>query len=82
MSGFSRRIFRGNAGAKNLSVRRLPWSDEGPAGPYEPFLTGFLDDARGDSSGRPAGLIVGSDGALYVSDDKAGAIYRVSYAAQ
>jgi glucose/arabinose dehydrogenase len=59
-------------------VRRLRWSGDGPAGPDEPFLTGFLDDANGDSTGRPAGLIVGSDGALYVSDDKAGAIYRVT----
>jgi glucose/arabinose dehydrogenase len=59
-------------------VRRLPWSDAGPAGVDEPFLSGFLDDASGDSSGRPAGVIVGSDGALYVSDDKAGAIYRVT----
>ncbi len=40
-------------------VRRLPWSADGPAGPDEPFLSGFLDDASGDSSGRPAGVIVG-----------------------
>jgi glucose/arabinose dehydrogenase len=59
-------------------VRRLPWSADGPAGPDEPFLTGFLDDANGDSSGRPAGLVVGADGALYVSDDKAGVVYRVT----
>ena len=59
-------------------VGRLPWSGAGPTGDLEPFLAGFLDDASGDSSGRPAGLIVGSDGALYVSDDKAGAIYRVT----
>lgn len=58
-------------------VDRLPWAD-GPAGPAEPILTGFLDPATGDSRGRPAGLVVGSDGALYVSDDKAGAIYRVT----
>ena len=60
------------------AVGRLPWSPGGPTGDLEPFLTGFLDEASGDSSGRPAGLIVGSDGALYVSDDKAGVIYRVT----
>ena len=60
-------------------VRRVPWAD-GPAGPDELFMTGFLDPATGDSRGRPAGLVVGSDGALYVSDDKAGAIYRVTRA--
>lgn len=62
------------------AVGRLPWSAEGPSGALEPFLTGFLGDASGDASGRPAGLVVGSDGALYVSDDKAGAIYRVTRA--
>ena len=62
------------------AVGRVPWSADGPSGALEPFLTGFLDDASGDASGRPAGLIVGSDGALYVSDDKAGAIYRVTHA--
>jgi glucose/arabinose dehydrogenase len=60
------------------AVGRLPWSADGPVGDLEPFLTGFLDETSGDSSGRPAGVIVGSDGALYVSDDKAGAIYRVA----
>jgi glucose/arabinose dehydrogenase len=29
--------------------------------------------------GRPAGLITGADGALYVSDDNKGFIYRVTY---
>ena len=61
-------------------VGRLPWSADGPTGELEPFLTGFLDQASGDSSGRPAGLVVGTDGALYVSDDKAGAIYRITRA--
>jgi len=60
-------------------VDRLPWLD-GPTGETEPFLTGFLDPATEDSRGRPAGLVVGSDGALYISDDKAGAIYRVTRA--
>ena len=32
----------------------------------------------GDALGRPAGLAVGGDGALYVSDDKAGFIYRIA----
>jgi glucose/arabinose dehydrogenase len=54
----------------------LPW-DDGPAGPAETLAAGFLDPGTGDSSGRPAGLTVGSDGSLYVSDDKAGFIYRV-----
>jgi len=54
----------------------LPWSD-GPGGPVEDLATGFLRQGAQDASGRPAGLAVGMDGALYVSDDKAGFIYRI-----
>ncbi len=32
--------------------------------------------------GRPAGLTVGKDGALYISDDKSGRVYRVVYIGQ
>jgi glucose/arabinose dehydrogenase len=35
---------------------------------------------RGNAWGRPVGLAQGSDGSLYVSDDRAGVIYRVTYA--
>jgi glucose/arabinose dehydrogenase len=58
-------------------VAWLPW-DDGPAGPAEVLVGGFLDRESGDASGRPAGVIVGGDGALYVSDDKAGFIYRIT----
>lgn len=40
------------------------------------FLSGFNRD--GDIMGRPVDVIQGPDGAVYVSDDYAGAIYRVS----
>lgn len=44
---------------------------------YESFISGWLE---GDNAwGRPVDVIVAPDGALLVSDDKAGAIYRVSY---
>jgi glucose/arabinose dehydrogenase len=44
---------------------------------YEPFATGFN---RGDEVfGRPVDLLVLADGSMLVSDDTAGAIYRVSY---
>ena len=55
----------------------LPW-DGAPAGDPEPFATGFLPDGADSALGRPAGLAVGSDGALYVSDDKSGFIYRIA----
>lgn len=60
-------------------VVRLPLNGVAPAGPLEDFATGWLNEADGSSSGRPVGLAVGPDGALYVSDDKGGMIYRISY---
>jgi glucose/arabinose dehydrogenase len=48
-----------------------------PTGEYEDFMTGFLVD--NDSAwGRPAGVAVTRDGALLVSDDANGTIFRVS----
>jgi glucose/arabinose dehydrogenase len=43
----------------------------------EPFLTGFVKDNQ--YVGRPVDVLVMPDGALLVSDDHAGAVYRVSY---
>ncbi len=45
---------------------------------YEVFAEGWLND-KGVASGRPADVLVMPDGALLVSDDKAGRIYRISY---
>jgi glucose/arabinose dehydrogenase len=45
---------------------------------YEPFITGWLQD-DGQPWGRPVDVLVMPDGALLISDDHAGAIYRVSY---
>jgi glucose/arabinose dehydrogenase len=45
---------------------------------YEPFATGWLGDT-GRAAGRPVDVLVMPDGALLVSDDHAGAIYRISY---
>ena len=43
---------------------------------YEPFAEGWL--SGGDAWGRPVDVHVRPDGSLLVSDDKAGAIYRIS----
>jgi glucose/arabinose dehydrogenase len=40
-------------------------------------LVGGFQDADGSRWGRPADAVAGPDGALYVSDDTAGAIYRL-----
>lgn len=55
----------------------IPWDGE-PAGEPEPFATGFLPAGATNALGRPAGLAVGQDGALYVSDDKEGFVYRIA----
>jgi glucose/arabinose dehydrogenase len=50
----------------------------------EPFVSGWLQvDAAGHETvwGRPADVLVMPDGALLVSDDHAGAIYRISHRA-
>lgn len=48
------------------------------AGQPQDFATGWLVNSD-NASGRPVGVGVGPDGALYVSDDKAGDIYRIAY---
>ena len=44
---------------------------------YETFAEGWLQ--KGKPWGRPVAVLVTPDGALLVSDDHAGAIYRISY---
>ena len=44
----------------------------------EPFLTGFLDGET--TLGRPVDVLVEPSGALLVSDDHRGAVYRIRYA--
>lgn len=47
---------------------------------YEVFAEGWLKDGR--AFGRPVDVLVMPDGALLVSDDRAGIIYRISYAGE
>jgi glucose/arabinose dehydrogenase len=47
------------------------------AAKYEVFASGWLQG--GLKWGRPVDLLVMPDGSLLVSDDYAGAIYRISY---
>jgi glucose/arabinose dehydrogenase len=50
---------------------------DGSVKSWEPFLTGFLQNNA--YSGRPVDVEVLKDGSLLVSDDYAGAVYRVTY---
>jgi glucose/arabinose dehydrogenase len=53
-----------------LDAQRRPVS-------YEPFAQGWLQN--GSVWGRPADVLVATDGSLLVSDDGAGAVYRIRY---
>jgi glucose/arabinose dehydrogenase len=46
---------------------------------YETFADGWLDPSNGSVRGRPVDVLVMPDGSLLVSDDEAGAVYRISY---
>jgi glucose/arabinose dehydrogenase len=52
---------------------------DGTADKTEVFAEGFLDESTGTYRGRPVDVAVMKDGSLLVSDDFAGAIYRISY---
>ncbi|MCA1614856.1 MAG: sorbosone dehydrogenase family protein [Acidobacteria bacterium] len=60
-------------------VVRVPQRGGVPTGEYEDFLTGFVTP-EGQAWGRPVGVAVARDGALFVSDDGSNAVWRVSYA--
>lgn len=63
-------------------VIRVRLDDKGQPKGAEDFLTGWIapgEKRKGVWMGRPAEVAVGPDGALYVSDDDAGQIYRVTW---
>ena len=59
-------------------VIRVHFANGRPTGEYEDFLIGFV---RSDRAvwGRPVGVTVAADGALLVSEDGNGTIWRVVY---
>src|SRR5208282_5042633 len=65
-------------------VVRVKLDDKGqPVGGAEDFITGWLapgEKQRGRWMGRPVGIVFGDDGAMYLSDDAGGVIYRITYA--
>jgi glucose/arabinose dehydrogenase len=64
---------------QGYNVMRVKLDEKGNA-KMEPFLTGFLTDEKGDPPmwGRPVDVMVMKDGALLVSDDYNGILYRIS----
>ena len=79
---YAGRIFIAQHGSWNRSKKlgyrvMLVTLKDGHAATYTPFATGWL---QGESPwGRPVDVLVLPDGSLLVSDDKAGALYRITY---
>jgi len=59
-------------------VIRVPMKDGQATGEFEDFLVGFVTP-DGNVWGRPVGVAVAKDGALLVTDDAAGTVWRVAY---
>ena len=59
-------------------IIRIRMKDGVPTGAYEDFVTGFVVNDS-DVWGRPVGVTVAHDGALLVSEDGNGTIWRVSH---
>lgn len=76
-------VFAAEHGSWNRSVRtgykviRVHVDHGVPTGEYEDFLTGFVVDNR-NVWGRPVGVAVAHDGALLVTEDANGTMWRVT----
>jgi glucose/arabinose dehydrogenase len=76
-------IFIAEHGSWNRSERigyrisRIELDADGTVSAYRPFTSGWLKNEV--FSGRPVDVLVMPDGALLVSDDHNGAVYRISY---
>jgi glucose/arabinose dehydrogenase len=57
-------------------VAYFPWRD-GTLGAQQTLVGGFQAD-DGSRWGRPVAAVAGPDGAVYITDDDAGAVYRLS----
>ena len=64
-------------------VAFVPFADGKPSGGYEQFATGFAGSEPptdpSKAAHRPMGLAVGPDGAIFVSDDVGGRVWRITY---
>jgi len=65
--------------ATGYKVVRIHFNDDGQATEFSDFVSGFLIEDGTAHFARVAGLAIAPDGALLISDDINGIIYRVSY---
>jgi glucose/arabinose dehydrogenase len=66
---------RGNR--TGYKVVRVKFDHGKPTGVYEDFMTGFSKSAD-EVWGRPVGVAVAKDGALFVTEDGSGSIWRIT----
>jgi len=74
-------VFRGSwnrSEPTGYKLVHIPLAEDGAPGSVQDFVSGWLR-ADGTNWGRPADVITGSDGSLYVSEDQGGVIYRIFY---
>jgi len=66
-----------------FNVVFVPFKNGKPSGNYEIFANGFTGKESiagpGQAKYRPCGLAQGPDGALYISDDRLGRIWKIVY---
>jgi glucose/arabinose dehydrogenase len=79
---YANRIFIAQHGSWNRSKKSgyrvvMVTLKDNKADRYEVFAEGWLENER--NWGRPVDLLVMPDGALLISDDQAGVVYRVAY---
>lgn len=66
------------ANRAGYNVIAIPMVNGHATGEYDDFLDGFVTK-DGQVWGRPVGVTVGADGALYVTDDGSRSVWRVAY---
>jgi glucose/arabinose dehydrogenase len=77
-------LFVASHGSWNKAVRggyellRVRMVNGLATGAYEDFMTGFVNP-DGSVWGRPGGVCIGADGAIYVADDLSNSIWRITY---
>jgi glucose/arabinose dehydrogenase len=79
---YRNRIFIAQHGSWNRSTKNgyrivSVKVEDGKVSDHKPFIEGWVEDEK--AWGRPVDVLVMPDGALLVSDDHAGVIYRITY---
>ena len=59
----------------DIAIAKL--NEDGTVKSVEPFITGFIEN--NNYLGRPVDVLFTKDGAMLVSDDYNGAVYRITY---